>query len=281
MIGMHRSGTGMLMRLLEELGLFPGRLLEENHEALFFLQANDWALGIAGGAWDHPAPIRRLLAHKEQRALTVDYLRHLAATPHAARYLGRLGWLRWRDLSRLSFPWGWKDPRNTFTLPLWLDVFPGARIIHILRHGVDVAASLVSRESRLLEAARATHERRRRLGAYWLRAKRGGWSMSLRCAALEGGFELWEEYVREGRAHVAALGTGAAEVRYEEFLADPRATLARLAAFSGLEPGDEELDRVAAQVRPERAYAYRERPELRELARSYSGRLAEHGYGHE
>ncbi|MBW1793701.1 MAG: sulfotransferase [Deltaproteobacteria bacterium] len=38
--------------------------------------------------------------------------------------------------------WGWKDPRTTLTLPLWLKLFPKARIIHVIRNGIDSALSL-------------------------------------------------------------------------------------------------------------------------------------------
>ncbi len=30
-------------------------------------------------------------------------------------------------------PWGWKDPRNSITLPLWRRVFPGARVLVIVK----------------------------------------------------------------------------------------------------------------------------------------------------
>jgi hypothetical protein len=32
-----------------------------------------------------------------------------------------------------SGPWGWKDPRNSLTLPFWLQVFPGARVLIVHR----------------------------------------------------------------------------------------------------------------------------------------------------
>ena len=34
--------------------------------------------------------------------------------------------MRVRDI---PFPWGWKDPRNSITLPLWLRLYPEAKII--------------------------------------------------------------------------------------------------------------------------------------------------------
>ena len=46
---------------------------------------------------------------------------------------------------------GWKDPRNTFTLDLWLKLFPNAKIINIMRHPLDVSQSLLVRQNKLLE----------------------------------------------------------------------------------------------------------------------------------
>ena len=41
-IGMHRSGTSMLTRLLEKAGLFVGHEKENNWEAWFFPKINQW-----------------------------------------------------------------------------------------------------------------------------------------------------------------------------------------------------------------------------------------------
>ena len=41
-IGMSRSGTNMLTRMLDSLGLFCGSALTGNHEAVFFRELNDW-----------------------------------------------------------------------------------------------------------------------------------------------------------------------------------------------------------------------------------------------
>jgi hypothetical protein len=49
-ISMHRPGTTMIDRMLEDLGLFVGKRREENHEALFFKRNNDWLLKKSGGA---------------------------------------------------------------------------------------------------------------------------------------------------------------------------------------------------------------------------------------
>ena len=67
-IGMHRSGTTMIANLLRRMGLFLGWMLQENSEALFFVQRNDALMNVCGGAWDHPAPVKQLLGHPAMRA---------------------------------------------------------------------------------------------------------------------------------------------------------------------------------------------------------------------
>jgi GT2 family glycosyltransferase/glycosyltransferase involved in cell wall biosynthesis/predicted nucleic acid-binding Zn-ribbon protein len=42
-------------------------------------------------------------------------------------------------------PWGWKDPRNSLTLPFWTDLFPDLKVLICLRHPLEVAQSLHAR----------------------------------------------------------------------------------------------------------------------------------------
>ena len=46
-----------------------------------------------------------------------------------------------------GFPWGWKDPRNTFTLKIWLKIFPQAKVLNIERHPLDTSLSLLNRQN--------------------------------------------------------------------------------------------------------------------------------------
>jgi hypothetical protein len=275
-IGMHRSGTSMLTSLLEGLGLFFGWRKEGNHEAIFFQGLNDWLLSQAGGAWDHPEPIRHLLAHDDARALVHDYLEFSVRAPRAASFLGPVRYLRHRTPAALPFPWGWKDPRTTFTLPLWLDLYPGARVLHVRRHGVDVADSLERRQRSYLHQQRERYFRLR--PTYALRSKRAGFTVGLRCASLGEGFDLWETYLREGRAQVRARGPLGLEVKYEDFLAEPERSLLEVAGFCGLEPSRERCAALVEGVRADRAYSYRTTPELAAFADTVKERLAEFGY---
>ena len=71
-------------------------------------------------------------------------------------------------------PWGWKDPRNTFTLDRWMDLFPKARIVHVIRNGMDVALSLN------------------------MRNKVEGEVQAEQLTDLKFCFQLWEQYVLQG-----------------------------------------------------------------------------------
>ncbi len=277
-MGMHRSGTSMISRVLEGFGLFMGRRKQHDNESLFFHGLNNWLISQCGGSWDNPRVIHDLMRHREARELAARYIRFIMRTPRFAEYLGWKGYLRGGALDGAGFSWGWKDPRNTFTLPLWLDLFPSARVIHILRHGVDVAHSLCTREAARFRGRNHPIDRSFRRLVYVVRPKKGGFADSLRCATLEGGFSLWEEYLEEGGRHAAALGERVMEIRYEDFLAEPRRHLPALSAFCGLRTNDSAIERAALQVNASRAFAYRQRPELREFSLRVAPRLQAHGY---
>ncbi len=275
-IGMHRSGTAMIAQILEELGLFTGRKKQQNHETLFFMNINDWLLHQSGASWDYPEPFHFLLENKEIRALAADYMRSMVRIPAVASFLGWDKCLRYRSLFNLNFPWGWKDPRNTYTLPLWLEIFPDARVIHIYRNGIDVANSLVMRDQRAFENRKSRYLARRAL--YRVRPKRGGFTDSIRCTSLEGAFSLWEEYLKEAEKHVTALGSGAIDLKYEDIVSDPHKALCQLARFCNLEVSDRDIQRVSVLVKKDRAYAYKENPELPAFAEKVGNRLNAHGY---
>lgn len=265
-LGAHRSGTSVLNRALAELGVFTGHSRDPNDEAWFFLRLNEWLLAQCGGRWDHPEPIRDLLADATLRRLAVEYLELSLDSPRCRNFLGLRGWLHHRSVRRLEIPWGFKDPRTTFTLPLWLDVFPNAKVVHIERHGVDVAASLRSRSRKNLERSKKLFSRNRPL-LRWM-DKRAGFTDSTRCMSLAGAYAVWETYLREARTHVARLGEQACTLSYEDLVADPRTQLERVAEFCGLAPSFVQFVTACDLLHGGRASAHREDPELRAFAES-------------
>ena len=275
-IGMHRSGTSLVVASLQRLGLFAGGRKDSvrNYEAAFFRQLNDWLLNQSGATWDHPAPFLGLLEAEDVRSLEVEYLHRVVHSRRVVGFMGPARYLRYRAPEALPPPWGWKDPRNTFTLPIWTEVFPNPRVVHVVRHGVDVASSLRARHRRTL-ARRAAAFRDGRGG---LRAGSKGFTETVRCATLEGGFSLWEEYVDQARSHLDALGGRGVEVAYENLLSDPGEVLGELSAFCGLSPSPRSLAEVATGARPDRALAFRGRPELEAFAEAVGERLRARGY---
>ncbi len=278
-IGMHRAGTSMLTRSMQGFGFFMGRGTTRNEECRWTNHLNYWLFRQSSATWERPLGVDALLADADSRELVVDYLDGVTRGPASVGYLGLRRWLRHRSMHALCEPWGWKDPRNTFTLPLWLELFPQARVLHIMRHGVDVAQSLlVRREQALARAAARYRRRRRRYVNNPLAPKRSGFAHSPRVRHLHGGLALWREYTGRARQHVASLGSRALELRYETLLEEPLPHLQEVLDFCGLPVATADVEREAARFRADRAYAYRNDGMLNRFAGSVGAILAEFGY---
>lgn len=282
-IGMSRSGTSMLTRMLDDLGLFVGSRLTDNHEAIFFRDLNDWLLTQCSGGLENPGMIKYLLGDDEARALYGDFIKFSMKTPRAVSFLGLGKYVRYGTPARLDVPWGWKDPRNTFTLSFWLDIFPEAKVIHIYRHPLDIINSLRTRRKRGLARLRDRHAGFLLKPLYLLYLVRkfiGGRRVfvDLRGASLEEGFILWEEYMKEARGHVVRMGERAIEIKYEYFLDNPSDVLQSLAEFCGLGAGNGDIEKAAAEVNKSRGYAFLKDPELKSYSLDISARLRDYGY---
>jgi hypothetical protein len=266
----------MLGRLLEHLGLFVGTRKDENNEAVFFQEINTWLLGQCGARWDVPAASGYLSKHEKGLPWIESYIRNLLDSPRSMRFLGVQRYFA-GGMKSLDSPWGWKDPRSTFTLPMWLRIYPQAKVISIERNGVDVAQSLRIRENRNLEEAAETFNKYRKL--FFLRPKGGGFVESPRCTFLDGGFSLWREYTAQARVMIEQLPKDRAlALRYEAMLEDPFRYLRESADFCGLDVSDKRLHEVVASIRIDRANSYASDPELRQFARDHGAELAECGY---
>ena len=279
LIGMHRSGTSMLTRTLQGFGLWMGRGTTRNEECRFTNRLNYWVFGQASATWERPEGVDALLADDEVRPWVVDYLAGVTDGSASARYLGMRRFLRYRSMHRIAEPWGFKDPRTTYTLPLWRAIFPDLKVLHITRHGVDVAESLRVRRERAVAASVQRYRRRR--GRYVnnpFAPKRSGFGHSPSVGTLEGGLDLWSAYTGRARQHVAEMGNQALELRYEDLLADPEPGLRRIVDFCGLEVGDAALREQAARFDASRAFAYRGDPALGSFAETHTEDLASLGY---
>jgi hypothetical protein len=132
---MHGSGTSILAELLDRFGLFLG-VDAEHCENSFFRE--EVAQAIALGREDRWA------------RLPLPPLEEVLACVPAARARIEREWLaRYRALGYDGrSAWGFKDPRTCVLLPLYLAIFPGAKVLHIVRDADDVAASLSGKPKR-------------------------------------------------------------------------------------------------------------------------------------
>ena len=258
-IGMHRSGTTLLTGMLEVCGVFWGVHKDEYNEAKSFQALNEKLFAMANCSWDNPEPVEALFADPLLANEAETLVRRSMDAHFFSSYLGWWWKPHHHPLSNFCNPWGWKDPRNIFTLPVWLRIFPRARIIHILRNGVDVAASLWRRETSRPEGFDHPH-------------------YSPRCQSLDGCFTLWKSYVLMARRHVSKI-ENAVEIRFEHLIEKPEATLHSLADFIGLE-SDERLARAVSMIYPERRFAFINDSTIQEFRRRVENDelLAELGY---
>ncbi len=276
-IGMHRSGTSMLGRLLEDLGLFAGIRKDDNNEAIFFKELNEWLMAQCGARWDMPGAIQYLRGNEKVLTYISDYISYLLDSPRAIQFLGIRRYLSTHGITKQKVPWGWKDPRNTFTLPVWLRIFPEAKVIYIERHGVDVAKSLYVRSQKGFVNTSRKYMKYRFIVPF--RPKRGGFIESPRCASLEGGFSLWQMYVAQAQVVMEKLKKHQLlRLRYEEVLENPMSSLSQCVDFCGLDVSKQQLKTVIADINVSRAYSYLKEQELRDFARKHEADLAERDY---
>lgn len=137
-VGMHRSGTSMLTRMLNLLGLELGpteKLMgpafdnpEGFWENLEFVHINELLLGSFGGTWSAPPAWPEGWISDPR----LDEIRRAAAALP--------------EKMNLQEPWGWKDPRTTVTLDFWRSLWPDLRVVLCVRNPLDVACSLTRRD---------------------------------------------------------------------------------------------------------------------------------------
>src|SRR5215472_18108895 len=168
-------------------------------EHLGFVALNDELLSELGGAWDLPPK-----AEEDVTSGRLDPLRL------KARLL--------IEKFESATVWGWKDPRNSLTLPFWTQVLAGLKTVVVVRNPLEVAHSM--------------HER-------------NGTSYSF-------GLRLWEIYNQ--RLIEASSGKERLITHYDFFFQDPESQLRRITDFIGLP--DAKTSRAAALVAPRKRHTH-------------------------
>ena len=198
-IGMHRSGTTLLAEGLARGGVTMGNDPVAYAESNFFQRCNVELLRGAQAHWDRPVVTSALPTGFTMRGLISEYA---GVVKHPT------GW--WPLL--FDKRWGWKDPRNTFTLGSWLRLFPKLHAVHIYRNGIDVARSLYARNAMLQP------------GSVW---------HSPLLTDLTACFDLWERYVLQAMAWKKTLGNRFTALRYEDLVALKPEVVEKLESCTG------------------------------------------------
>ncbi|WP_431023370.1 sulfotransferase [Halomonas sp. H5] len=129
-IGMHRSGTSIVAKILEQLGCNMGESLlpssasnvDGHYEDLRFYELNSLIFSRINKSWDNPPSQREVLENSE-----LIYNLYLD------------------EISDRSGFWGFKEPRTSVLLPAIQDLLCDFKVVYCLRDGADVARSLHTR----------------------------------------------------------------------------------------------------------------------------------------
>lgn len=292
-IGMHRSGTSLVAKLLNKLGLFIGFNKDEHREAFFFLDKNEAILNGLGGSWEFPQVIEKLLKNKTVREQIVVQLKHDASSfKKSLMFLGPENALKFRNIMNCEIPWGWKDPRTTVTLPLWLEVFPNAKILHVYRNGIDVVESLHKREITRLNDYQIDKNFNLYISRFFRNIKKHGLIQTFiyykrilinRLNPLYKYFELrvdqsiervdafrvWETYMEYAFQHTQNINNPVMHIRYEDLLLKPVESMSTIADFADLNCSKDTILKHTQTIASDRAFAFLKNEELMKFYDSF------------
>ncbi|MEN9447765.1 MAG: hypothetical protein RJA25_1055 [Bacteroidota bacterium] len=251
-LGMHRSGTTMITKMLENVGLFLGTEKEINHESLFFWEINNWIFDIHTATPEKPYNLRYKNPACEQ--VIVDSLEYFIQSNKRKQYLGNLS-SKFQSIKDIDIPFGWKDPKNTYTIDFWSKIFPNPKIIHIYRNPIDAVSSYIERD--LILKNKFEWNWKKKLKRDFLISK--NFHQNFRLTSIEEGYNLWEEYVSRAMS-LSEIYPNYISVKYEDFLEQPQKHLSSIAAFAGLRPSEAQLKQATSTIKSERRYAFLNNP---------------------
>lgn len=231
------SGSRLLARLLVEGGVFMGAHRNDAEDSLDVL---------------------RLVEHLVRRHYP-DYAA-LWTDAAAAREVARRAracvdaHLDGHDPGSLR-PWGWKLCESAYALPVLAQLFPGARVIHLVRDGRDVAfCDHCGPDDAFWRKIYFDTDRIAR----WRGLELSGPAYRRRSHLYNAAH--WANAVRVARAYGSMLGERYLEVRYEDLCTDFAATAGRVLRHAGAPDVDGAVARVAPLVRTGAIGKHRHRP---------------------
>ncbi|WP_420576955.1 sulfotransferase [Ekhidna sp.] len=258
-IGMHRSGTTMISKYLDSIGIWSGpfKRKDVNNESRFFIKLNDWLLRETNASWDNPYNFK-FIDESAQERLSLDVERYLN------RFLGFRFFLGKNPFSS-TFLWGWKDPRTTITYSIWKKLFPKMKVVIVVRNPFDVANSLYVRNTKLKHNKIGFIKKIRRFFLFG----RIGYQQSTRMNELEEGIKLWMQYNECVVQIHQEMEENCLMFKYEDFLDDPRDHLKRINSFLNVEDKTETINEFISRLKHDRKNSFLKNEKLRGLFEKY------------
>ena len=202
-LGMHRSGTSMLAGVLHHLNIDMGNTHINAHasnpfghfEDTQFFSLNQKILQSAGGSWEHPPGHGAILS---QQSIFSDEIEALV------------------KLKNHQEIWGWKDPRTSLTVDLYMPYISNAYFIHSYRNKFAIADSLY---------------------------RRNGLSRSLSFELIK----IYEDRIANFFKRYPYLKS--INIQYEEITSDPKPWIHTLCSFIKIEPNDQSIKQAKKFVK--------------------------------
>jgi len=252
-IGMHRSGTSILTKILQEAGLFMGIDKDPNDESLFFLEFNNWIFQQINATWDCPEPYNFTSNTFKEYIAKIGRTR--VQSIEMKKYWGLKNYIKYRYFQKIDSRWGWKDPRTSITLDIWQKIYPKMKVIHIYRNPVDVAHSLQTRA--IMEENNFINQTDFNPHKYHQLKRPLRYTGSFKIMHLEKGYDLWKEYVSKSLEAENAL-----HIKYEELLAHPEQYLSKIFEYLNITISKEDISQFSNMFNVNRKYAFTKESEL-------------------
>lgn len=226
-----------------DLGIHMGDRISRDAEALYFRGINRSIIRSQNANWDQPQILTEamrstdILESQSQRLRQemMDKSIFLGNRPSFSRHFGNNKWALIMSHSQVA--WGWNDPQTSLLIPIWTDIFPEAKWIHLIRNGIDVSISLFRKSWK---------QQRRWLYPLFRSAYRENTLDFQYC------FNLWEEYLCTIYDNFSTIDNSRKiDIKYEELIQKPEAILNRLISFLGLSISEEMIHQASRQVESE------------------------------
>ena len=259
-VGMHRSGTTMLSKILEQFGIFMGWRKDPNNESFFFLRFNEWILYQANASWDNP--YNYIVADESFKQFISQLAYRYIGSIRRFEYLGFNKFIKYKNLKNLDFAWGWKDPRNSITLDLWIKIFPEAKILHIYRNPIDVAESLKKRATKIKNIFKWNIKKEWR---FLFLKNKIHYTDSPRVLNLKEGIKLWKEYICNILKLEKNLGLKIFHIKYENLLEKPEEVLEEILDFIEIKVSKEKIKSIISEIDSSKRYSFLKNTKLLSL----------------